>query len=122
MRTHLEKISYVAIMGIIIIKMMLSCKLPVKGIPLGEPWEVGSKDRPPPPEDPHHHANDGEGQGPGPGSAGLCPLLVQVCGQPGVIGGRHHQLRQETGYPLFQQLKRNFFSHIEIVMLLLGST
>jgi hypothetical protein len=96
--------------------MMLFCKLPVKGIPLGEPGKVGSKDRPPPPEDPHPHANDGEGQRPGPGSAGLGPLLVQVCGQPGVVGGRLHQLRQEVRHPLFQQLKRKFFLHIEVVM------
>ena len=111
MRTHLKRFSYVVIMGIIIIKMMLCCKLPVEGIPLGKPGKVGSQDRPPPPENPNHHADDGERHRPGPGAAGLCPLLVQVRGHPGVVGGRLRQLRHEVGHLLFQQLKRNFFTH-----------
>ncbi len=108
-------------MGMIVRKMMLCCKLPVERVPFGEPWEVGRQHGPPPPEQPDDHTQSGEGRRPGPGAVGRRPLLVQLLRQPGAVGGGLRQLRHEVGHLLFQQLKRNFF-HIEIVMLLLGST
>ena len=102
---------------------MLCCKLPVEWVPLGEPWEVGCQHSPPPPEQPDEDAEDGEGRRPGPGAVGRRPLLVQFLRQPRAVSGRLGQRRHEVGHPLFQQLKRNnSFLHIEVVMLLLGST
>jgi len=78
MRTNLKRYSYVAILGIIVRKMMLCCKLPVEWVPLGEPWEVGCQHSPPPPEQPNEDAEDGECGGPRPGVVGFRPLLVQL--------------------------------------------
>ena len=109
MRTNLKRYSYVAILGIIVRKMMLYCKLPVERVPFGKPWEVGRQHSPPPPEQPNDHAEYGEGRRPGPGAVGRRPLLIQLLRQPGAVGGGLGQLRHEAGHLLFQQLKRNFF-------------